>query len=349
MATRQPRARKPAAEKAKTASGLLDALKFVSVAQHSDGTIMQMHCRLTNGQLIAFDGGIAAGHLIEEALNVCPHTATFIRALERCTGNISITQLASGKLSVKSGKFSATVPCVGLDDLPGVEPDPPIAKLTDDLKRALGACIPLAGDGLPEAFMCGVMLQANTAVATNRIVVIEAWHGIDLPPNVLLPKVSANAIAKSSKPLKAFGYSGRSATFWFEDDSFIKTQLFEDKFPDYQRILNIDSNAYPLPGGFYEAIDTVMPFTEDGRVYFIDGKISSRDNTIDAATYEVEGLQNDLAFNGKFLEIIRPHAHRMHFNAAANGLALFFAEDGLTRGGIMPIRSVVADKKPVPF
>lgn len=335
MATRTPRARKPKVEQ--TASGLLDALKFIKVAQHSEGASMHTHCRFDNGRVIAFDGGLAVGHLIEEQLNCCPHTETLIKALEKCKEAISITLQDSGKLAIKSGKLRATVPCVGLDDLPGVEPDPPIAKLTDKLKDALKACIPLAQDGLPEPFLCSVLLQANTIVSTNRHVIIESWHGIDLPPDVLLPRVSAKAVADSIKPLKGFGYSGRSATFWFEDDSFIKTQLFADKYPKFGHILNVESNAWPLPGGFFEGIDTVLPFTEDSRVYFIDGKICSAENTIDGTTYDVDGITNGLSFNGKYLKTIQPYAHRMQFNANERGMALFFDAEGMTRGAIMPI------------
>jgi hypothetical protein len=334
MATTKPRARKP--KEAKTASVLLEALKFISVAQHSEGTNMQTHCRLSNGKLVAFDGGMAAGHDVDETLNCCPHTQTLVAALSRCQDSISITELDSGKLSIKSGKFRALVPCVPVDDLPGVEPDAQVATLTDDLKRALSAVLPLARDGLPDAFMCGVLVQAGTVVTTNRIVIIESWHGIDLP-RILVPRPAALAVARSEKKLVGFGYSPQSVTFWFADNSFIKSQLFQDSFPKYNQVLDIECNPWPLPGGFYEAVETVLPFSEDNRLHFIDGKICSNPNTVEGTTYDVEGLSNGLIFNGELLKVIRPHAHRIAFNANERGMALFFDAEGLTRGAIMPI------------
>jgi len=333
MATAKPRARKPAAEKATPGCSLLEALKFISVAQHSDGTPMQMHCRIAGGTVTGFDGGLAAGHYVDETLNVCPHTNTLIAALSKCKEAISITELDSGRLSIKSGKFRALVPCVPFSDIPGIEPDPPVATLTDALKTALAACLPLADDKADRPFKCSVLLQANTSVATNGHVIIEAWHGIDLPPNILLPKASANAIVKSDKPLKSFGFSANSATFYFEDGSFIKSQLFVDGYPKYELILDVASNPWPLPAGFYEALENVAPFTTDNKIYFLDGKMSNGVKLENATTYDIEGIKPGLAFNLNYLKLIRPYAHSVHFEVNDRHLTLFFGDK--VRGGIM--------------
>ena len=336
MATAK-RARKPSAEKSAVASNLLEALKFISVAQHTDGTPMQSHCRISDGTVVGFDGGLTVGHYIEETLNVCPHTATLISALSKCKETISITELDSGKLSIKSGKFRALVPCVDFRDIPAIQPDSPVAAITDTLKVALAACVPLTQDNGTEPFTCAVLLQAGTAVATNRHVVIEAWHGLDLPPGILIPKASVSAICKTDKHLKAFGFSSNSATFFFEDDSFIKTQLYINNFPQYQKLLDIESNAFPLPAGFYEAVETIAPFIEKEKttVYFIDGKISSHYNTELGASFEVEGLKNGLAFNVNYLKLIRQHTHMVQFDANDRGMALFFGDN--VRGAIMKV------------
>lgn len=327
MASKKPK-------KDSNASNLLEALKFISVAQHSEGDVNQTHCRIYDGTVTAFDGGLTVGHYIDESLQACPHTQTLIAALSKCEGSISITELDSGKLSVKSGKFRALVPCVPFSDLQALQPDKPIATLTDALKDALAACIPLADDKGAEPFLCGVMLQSQTCVSTNRFVMIEAWHGIDLPPDLLIPKASANAIAKSSKPLKAFGYSDNSVTFFFDDDSFIKTQLFNCNFPKYKVILDIASNPQPLPEGFYESLDKVAPFSADNRVYFRNGFICSHPVNSEGASYEVAGLVNDVAYNPDYLNLIKPHCDVIDFRPTER-MAVFFGKN--VRGAIAPI------------
>lgn len=337
MAT-NPRARKPKAEKTEQVNSLLDALRFVSVSQHSQGTPLQTHCRISDQTVIGFDGGIAAGHFIDEVLSCCPQTNLLITALAKCTGPISITHLDSDKLSIKSGKFRALVPCVPFADLPAIEPDPPIANLTEAVKEALRAVMPLAQDGGQEPFTCAVLLHANTAVATNRAVILEAWHGIDLPP-ILIPKASVAAIVKQPKELVKFGFSANSATFYFKDDSFIKTQLFTDRFPNYENIINIESNPWPLEGGFYEALDTVTPFAQNNIVFFRNENMHSHSIDGEGASFAVAGLKEQLAFNAEYLKIIRPHCSKIHWAVNDKGLSLFFSDDGLVRGGIMKVRS----------
>jgi hypothetical protein len=181
---------------------------------------------------------------------------------------------------------------------------------------------------------CGVLIQAGTVCATDKVVFIEAWHGVDLP-TVFIPRVAANAIANSQKPLKTFGFSENSATFFFEDDSFIKTQLFENTFPDYSNIFNVEPNPWPLPAGFYEGLEAITPFAKN-IVYFRNGKMLSSRVELDATSYDIEGLPKETSFNIEKLQIIRPYAHSVHFNATY-AASFFFSQDGLIRGAIAKI------------
>lgn len=325
MATRKTK------KETKSVNDLLDALKFISVAQHSDGTPMQMHCRIADGTIMAFEGGLMAGRYVDENLFACPHTNTFISALSKCEEAVSITQLDSGKLSVKSGKFRALVPCAPFETIPALQPDSPCGTLTDALKVALRAVLPLAEHGGSEPFTSAVLLQAQTVVTTNRFVLLEAWHGIDLPPNLLIPKASVEAVCKQTKSLKAFGYSSNSVTFFFEDDSFIKTQLFVDKFPDYKKLLDIESNAIDLPKGFYEAVDKVTPFSPDGILHFSNNRVSSAILDADSSSHDIESMETVISLNANYLKIIKPHCARMHFNCT-DKLSLFFGDN--VRGAI---------------
>jgi len=334
MATAKPRARKPKSEPQEP-SALLSALHFIAVAQNSEGLPYQTHCRIANGILSASNGGMSAGIKVDDSLRVCPHTATLINALSKCTEAISITELDSGRLSVKSGKFRALVPCVPFDDIVPVQPDPACAEVTDAVKTALLHVSGVLDDKATEPLTSCVMLQAYSAVATNRHVILEAWHGIDLPPNIQIPRSSALAICKTDKPLKAFGFSENSATFYYADDSFIKTQLFSCTYPDLSSILiaESDANAWPLPVDFFEAIDNIASFSNDNTVYFGKNLVKSHADINEGATFELEGSPEGIIFNIGYLKLIKAHAKRIHFMYNTKGLAVFFG-DGV-RGGIM--------------
>jgi hypothetical protein len=88
-----------------------------------------------------------------------------------------------------------------------------------------------------------------------------------LPANVLLPKAAVHAVASCSKPLTGFGYNGNSATFYFGNDAFIKTQLFDGRYANYLPLLDVPTLPGPLPVDFFAALDKVSGFAE-GTVYF---------------------------------------------------------------------------------
>jgi hypothetical protein len=108
--------------------------------------------------------------------------------------------------------------------------------------------------------------------------------------------------------LKAFGYSTNSCTFWFEDDSWVKTQLYEESWPDVDRILNVACKPEPLPKGFYEALLNIEPFSNGKEsekvVYFENGALQSHRDKAEGACCEVPGIQHGPAFNIKRLRRI---------------------------------------------
>lgn len=344
MATAGSRARKPKGKESE-ASELIAALKFVQAAQRSDGLPYQAHCRITAGNVLAFDGGIAACHKIDTDIEACPHTATLIKALERCQSTIAITLTDGGKLSIKSGKLKALVPCLPAEEMPPVMPDPACANINDNLKAAIAAAVVLCSDSAAEILTAGVYLKNGSAIATNRHVIMEYWHGIDLPPGIFLPKASVYALCKTDKPFKSFGFSNSTATFYYEDGSYIKTSLFDGgKYPSFEHLLNVVSNPWPLPDGLYEAMETVLPFADDGRILFSKDSISAIANKERVATFDIGGIPDKKSFNGLYFKILKPFIKTIDFGDKEHSAALFFGDN--CRGAIAPCYYVSSNPAP---
>jgi len=329
--TRARRAAKPT--EPNVAASLIAALKFVSVAQKKVGTPTQQHCAISGNWIVASNGVIMVGAKIEEDLTACPHTLQFIDALAKCGQELNITQLSENTLSVKSDKFKALIPCAGFAELELNAPDVKIAEIDDRIKAAFDCVACLTVEGAPNAVHAALLLQSGSAVATNGFALLEYWHGIDLPP-MLIPKASAVAIAKAGKPLTGFGFSGTSATFWFEDGSFIKTQLYGERYPHYGQILNVETNPWPLPDEFFKAVHAVESFSKNGIVYFDNGLLSSREVEAEATTYKIEGLPEGMGFNAKYLTTLEHAIKTAHFNKESN--KLFFFGDAV-RGVLMGV------------
>lgn len=319
---------------------LAEALSFVSLAARDDGEHpYKNHVRFADKWAVTFDGVIAAGHPIEEDLACNPHAARLLEAINKCGKTLAIAELDSGRLSVKGEKLNAKVPCLPDDALPPVAPDPSIAPIDDRIKAAFETVGPLVTEAGADVIEAAVLLQANSASATNRVIAIEHWHGIDLPPGLVVPKLFVTAVLKSGKKLAGFGWTqGSSITFHFEDGAWLKTQLYADQYPDLASILNAASYPVDVPEGFFEGIETVATFHDLGHVIFAEGKVMSHPTEEVGAQYDVPGLPAGKSFDGKLLKKVAGHAKTIDLTTYPDRAFFFGGSDtNPVRGLVMSV------------
>lgn len=332
---KRSRAKKANAAKAQTAPnpalGLIAAMKFLSPAMSKTGTVNETFCNIGNHWACASNGVLTVATKIEEDLSACPQWALFLDALNRVSGDMTITAISAGMLAVTSGDFRGVIPCAPPEQVPIPAPDDPVAVIDDRIKQAFEAVFKVPNEQSQFPHYAGILLQANSVVATNGAIIFECWHGIDLPPNLLIPKVAAQAIVKAGKPLARLGFSPSSVTFWFEDWSFIKTQIFAAQYPQYEHVIGCDYSAmWPVPEKFFEAVAAVSHFSENGNVFFKNGQIVSNPNDETPSFYRIDTLPDGEGFNGKYLAMIEGRAERILFGHSANGTsALFFVGSNL--------------------
>lgn len=247
---------------------LLRAVEFVALAQRKTGDARQTYCMMNNQQLVAFDGVLAASCKITEPLMCCPHTGKLLAALRECKQSYSITQITADQLHITSGDYQAIVPCLtDWSTMQWAWPDPQAGVITENLKAALKIVAPLVNEKAPRIEMASVLVQDQSLIATNGQVVVEALHGITLPPNIILPKAAVLAISKAVKVLTGIGFGQGTATFYFDDGSWMRTQLFLETWPVVSHIFNVQVNPQEVPAGLFEAIAKVAPFSENGKAY----------------------------------------------------------------------------------
>lgn len=300
--------------KSETKSSLLQALEFVSCVSEKLGAPHETHVGLKNNWAVAFNGIVAAGCPIQEDIYCFPHTIDLVTALSKCDENFSITQLEN-TISIKSGKFKAQVDCLDPRLMPEALPDPQIVEINNKFKEAVEAVGVLANEKAQHILAASVLMNGASVVAThNSTMLFEYWHGLDLPPNVPLPKEFVKALCSHKKNLTGFGFSNCSATFYFEDRSWLRTQLYATEWPDVSRILNIEGNLWSIDPNFFKALDAVTPFSEDGNVYFDNGLLMS-DPDGAGATYECSGLPKGVIYPIKQLKMIQPYVKKVDWQA----------------------------------
>jgi len=330
-------ARKPRTPKVPEASPkLLEALRFCGSILSDKGAPVETHLTLSNKTAVAFNGILAAGAYIDEDIFLAPNNTLLTEALSKCGQNFSLVQLDNGTLSIKGTKFKAIVPCLDPAQLSPALPDNPVIQITDGLKKAIEAVGVLATEDAQRVVAASVLIRQGSCLATNGAIIFEAWHGLDLP-TLAIPKAFVGPLIKQSKALSWFGYSYNSASFFFEDNSWLRTQLYAEQWPDIDSILNTKANYFPIPSAFWEGLAAVAPFSVDGMVYFDDGIIRSHASDGVGASYEVKGLPKGPIFNHKYLSLIKPHAKEIDFLAQGTTRSttmLMFVGDAI-RGALL--------------
>jgi len=324
-------ARKP--RTAPIPSPLLDAVKFVTSVTETEGQPYKTHVAIANGQCMAFNGTIAASAPIPTDLFVAPNATLLLAALSKVANDISITQL-DGILSIKSEKSQYKIPCVPFDLLQYVPPDPQQAQSDDKLKEAFTICAKLIREDASPGFANGVILNGPSCVSTDRQAIIEYWHGLSMPTDLIVPKAAAHLVGKITKPLAYFGCSSRSVTFYFNDGSWIKSYLYEDEAPKFNRILNVDITPSPIPKDFWKALHDIESFCEDGNVRLSPNKLHSHSGEA-GASYEVDKLPSCHNLNIRYLKIIEPLAKKIDF-VGVNGVTYWIGDN--CRGAIAGVR-----------
>jgi len=306
---------KPPRSKSINTNPLLEALSFCSIVSEKIGTPYETHISLRNNWAIAFNGVVAAGAPITEDVSIHPHTLLLIEALSKCDDNYTLTQLDNQRLSIKSGKFKAIVPCLPLDLMQSAKPDPIIVGITNKFKEAVEAVGVLASENAQHVLTASVLMAGASVISTNRVMLLEFWHGLDLPPSVPLPKQFVSALVKTKRNLIGFGFSNCSATFHFEGGYWLRTQLYADKWPDVSSILDRKANLWSIDPNVWKALEAIAPFSEDGNVYSELNLLKSHADE-QGASYECAGIPKGFVYPIKQLQVIKPYAKRIDWMAS---------------------------------
>lgn len=310
-----PRPRKPSE---KNASKLLEVVKFLSTVARDEGSPAETHILLSNKTATAFNGIVGAGALIDEDIKAAPHAKTFLNALMKCGENYQLTQVDQNKLSIKSGPFKANIPCIDPALLYFPTPDANVAPITDKFKEALELVEKVKPENGQRVVTLSFLLNGPSIISTDGKILIEAWHGLSMPANIPVPKAIIPVIL-NNKNLTGFGLGSTTVTFYFDDNSFIRSQLYAEGWPDVSAILNASSNLSPIPTDFFKALEAIGNFSEKGLVYFQDGKLQSHDVNEKGAEFEVKELVKGPVYSIKYLSMLKDVIEKVDFYAHAIG------------------------------
>lgn len=318
---------------------VLENLKLLGLVAKKNGTVQNTHIMIKDEFAKVCSDELSIGCPMPFSANAVVSYHDLLEAKKVAGTEFACTTL-QGQLVVVAGDVRMVVNA----DHSGVwacpAPDVQIAPATDSLRTALSAVVPFA-TVTDRPNIQGVLCQGMTAVATNGYALIEAFHGVDMPPNLRLPVVFVKKLEKIKRKIIGFGFSEYSFTVWFEDGAYIRTAMYAGNYAEYMQVFDEQpGELVDLPDEFYKTLKAIQAFAKDDVVYFKDGRIYTSRDSESASSFHHPGIPNGFGFNIKYLLLIAPHAPTVKFMNSGEGVQF---ECGNVRGSVMGL-----DTRPQP-
>jgi hypothetical protein len=308
---------------------LLTALQFAETVQPKRSTVAAFsHVRLFGNRLSAQGPVLSASVGIQEDIECCPDGQKFVQALKQCPEAVNLTLLPTRELSVKSGNFQATIPCIDQANIPAIAADPRRIDVEVHFQTALERVGEISNERSKIILYSSLILLQGSVIATNGEVIMECWHGSNSPERSIVPKLFVSALRRTrGKTLYSLGWSSESLTAYLPGDAWLKTRLPVDPdMPDLQSFLNLPCTPTPAPLGLWAAVDRLAPFSNDGRIYFREEGVCTDRYQTDGAINLCEGLPTGLSFPISALQLVAPHAETLAFNVTEK-MSYFFGKN----------------------
>ena len=305
------------------ANPLLEQLRFVASILKPKGEPNETCCVIANGAITALNPPLSVGILTQAAITANPPALQLLAALERCKDGYAMTE-TRGTVALTSGPLRVSLPTVQ-----GLAPSAPDAyreALPGALFDAIAQISHIADEDAEHVQSASICIEEGLVSTTNRNVILQAYHGLNMPA-MMLPKrfvkAVTDAIGKFNKTIVGMGHGVASFTVFFDDNSWLKTQLMDAEPLPYSKVCAKEGGFKPLPD-IWEALDNVMPFRGNtDAVRFEDDAIKT-----DTASYE-QILGERIKINADYLKSCKPHIENY---AIDNGKFYFYK--GNVRGVI---------------
>jgi len=274
------------------------------------------HYQIREGRVVGFNGHMALSAPIDLDLEAYPNAKMFSQAVEACEEQTALYLTKAGRLAVKSGGFKAFVPCMDQIDFP-VAPKGERYPVPDGFLDDIQQLYPFIADDASRPWAMGLLIADGMYMATNNVVFVQKWGGHELP-RMNFPRFAIHELARVGKPPTEIQTDGYSVTFHYDDERWIRTQLYEDGWPldKMASILDVEHEAEKLPTGFVEAVEKIAPFAEDkaSAVYFDEQGIATSTTEEDGVHIELPGLPFGPIFSIHQLRILCQVAERVDWS-----------------------------------
>ena len=287
---------------------MLKALKFVQGAVSKKDFLPALtHFRIQNGTVRSYNGIMALCTPIALDIDCIPKAETLVKAIGHCDDTVSLSITQTGRLSVRSGSFKALIDCVQ-EETPHVLPEGEEVEINgEDLLRAFNIIYPFIGDDASRPWTNGVLLDGQSAFATNNVTLIQYWVGANFPKVCNIPRACIKEMLRIGEPPSRAQIAENSITFHYTENRWIRSQLFGTEWPDINKILNIEAPSLaPIDELVFSGLEKIKPFVDKtGKVFMRGGYLATSATPDEGAEFYVAGLKDEGIFNIEMLQILQ--------------------------------------------
>lgn len=295
---------------------MLKELKFVQGAVSTKDFIPALtHFRIQNGTVRSYNGVLALCSPIALDIDCIPKAVPLVKAIGHCTETVSLNITPTGRLSVKSGSFKALIDCVQ-EETPHVVPEGDYMEIDGEmLLKALKVIYPFIGDDASRPWTNGVLLKGKSAFATNNVTLIEFWIGTEIPKMCNIPRACIKEMIRIGEPPVSAQIAENSITFHYEENMWIRSQLFSTEWPNLEPILTVEDPTYSsMQEEMFEGLEKIKSFVDKiGHVYMEDNYLRTSHNAEEGAEFHVHEMDINGIFNIDMLQILKGVANKIDF------------------------------------
>lgn len=328
---------------------MLKELKFVQGAVGKKDLLPAMtHFQIQNGHVRSYNGTLALSSPLPFDIDCCPKADQLVKAIGQCDDTITLSMTPGGKLRIVSGKFRAFVENTIDSGFHPVPEGEPLAFDGTTLLAALKVLYPFIGNDASRPWTNGVLLNHQSAFATNNTCIVEYWLGTPFPHQINIPKAAIKEMLRVDEAPTHAQLAQNSITFHYSDGRWIRSQLLgvEWPFDTIAKILNRDNTPVKVPDNLFEAINKLNKLSDgSNRIYINYGLLTTHEDSIDAevgGSVEVEGLEFQGCYNIAMLSLLEGVVTHADFTLYPEP-ALFFGAQ--LRGAIVGMRSSFAGQQ----
>jgi DNA polymerase III sliding clamp (beta) subunit (PCNA family) len=307
---------------------MLKELKFVQGAVAKKSFVPELtHFQIRNGFVRGYNGSLALCAPIALDFDCLPKAEALVKAIQNCNDTIQLSVTQAGRLSIKSGTFKAFIDCFDTHETPDLEPEgEPIEFDGVALLHALKTIAPFVGDDASRPWANGALLKGQSVYATNNVVLVEYWVGVQFPKILNLPRSAIKEIIRIGEPPTSAQCTENSITFHYPGGRWIRSQLLAVQWPDLELVLSKESTQSPLDKRLFDGLKVVKPFVDKmGRILFDANGIRTHHDEGEGAAYEIEGFNCEGVYALEMLELLDGVANTIDFTAYPNA-ALFYGD-----------------------